>query len=67
MPSPPAPTDPPELAQALARTYDHPSYEDPWGVIEDYKRVQEYHAEHPDVGSHAVAQALDLPRGRIRP
>jgi hypothetical protein len=67
MPSAPSPTDPPELARALARTYNHPSYEDPWGIVEDYKRVQQYHAEHPGDGSHVVAQALELPRSRIRP
>jgi len=54
---------PPEFA----RTYNTPSYEDPWGCVEDYQRVLEYTAAHPDTGSTAVASALDLPRSRIRP
>ncbi len=49
---------------AVARTYSHPSYDDP---VEDYRRVLEYAAENPTSGSQAIATALDLPRGRIRP
>lgn len=54
-----------ELAKALARTYggDH----DPWERVQEYQRVLEYTGEHPNKGSSAVANALDLPRGRIRP
>lgn len=52
---------------AVARTYSHPSYDDPWNAVEDHRRVIAYVAEHPTRGSQAIATALDLPRGRIRP
>lgn len=57
----------PISAPALARTYSHPSYADPWECVEDYQRVLEYTGARPDAGSTAVASALDLPRSRIRP
>jgi hypothetical protein len=63
----PAPVDRTALEHALARTYNHPSYDDPCEVVEDYQRVQTYTARHPDDGSSAVGRALDLPRGRVRP
>lgn len=63
----PAPSDRTAVERGLARTYDHPSYEDPWEVVNDYQRVQTYAARHPDAGSYAVARALDLPRSRVRP
>jgi hypothetical protein len=63
----PAPVDRTALEHALARTYNHPSYDDPWEVVEDYQRVQSYAARHPDAGSSAVGRALNLPRGRVRP
>jgi hypothetical protein len=53
--------------EALARTYSHPSYADPYEVVEDYRRVAEYRLSHPDAGSTAVARALELPRSRVRP
>lgn len=52
---------------ALAHTYSHPSYADPMDVVADYERVREWASHHPDAGSTAAANALDLPRGRIRP
>jgi len=55
------------IAKRLARTYDPPGYADPWKVVEDYQRVIEYAADHPNRGSQAVATALELPRSRIRP
>lgn len=58
-----APISPP----ALARTYSHPSYADPWDCVQDYQRVLEYTGARTDLGSTAVASALDLPRSRIRP
>ena len=51
----------------LARTYAPPAYTDPWKLVEDYQRVIEYMGTHPNKGSTAVANALDLPRSRIRP
>ena len=63
----PAPVDQTAVERKLARTYNHPSYDDPWEVVEDYQQVQTYTARHPDAGSSAVGQALNLPRGRVRP
>lgn len=54
-------------ADALARTYDTPSYSDPIDAVEDYRRVMRYKSKHPNKGSQAIATALELPRGRIRP
>lgn len=55
------------ITKAFARTYATPSYEDPWKAVEDYYRVLEYSAAHPNEGSSAVSTAVELPRGRIRP
>jgi len=60
--NPPLPTP-----EALARTYHSHSYADPWNAVEDYNRVMEYQGRHPNKGSCAVANALDLPRSRVRP
>ena len=54
---------PPELA----RTYDLPSYIDPWDLIRDYQRVIEYTGANPNKGSTAVANALNHLRLCIRP
>lgn len=54
-------------SQEFAYTYNTPSYGDPWDCVEDYHRVIDYTANHPQKGSSAVAPVLDLPRGRIRP
>lgn len=54
-------------SKTLARTYEHPSYQDPWDVVLDYQRVQEATAEHPEKGSHALSSIVELPRSRIRP
>lgn len=51
----------------LARTYRSRSYADPWELVEDYRRVLDYAARRPDLGSQALASRLDLPRSRIRP
>ncbi|WP_137284564.1 homing endonuclease associated repeat-containing protein [Halorussus salinisoli] len=53
--------------EAFARTYNNQSYDDPWTAVEQYHRVKAYTADHPNKGSTAVANALDLPRSRIRP
>ncbi|GAA0555829.1 hypothetical protein ABNG02_13365 [Halorubrum ejinorense] len=53
-------------AQALARTYSDREYLDPWEKVLDYRRVQEYTAEHPNHGRTRVGKALDLPPGRVR-
>lgn len=53
--------------RALARTYDSRAYADTWDAVEDYRRVIDYHRRHPSKGSSAIASALDLPRGRVRP
>ncbi|MDB9248945.1 hypothetical protein PN419_07960 [Halorubrum ezzemoulense] len=53
-------------AQALARTYSDREYPDPWEKLLDYRRVQEYAAEHPNHGRTRVGKALDLPLSRVR-
>lgn len=53
-------------APALARLYNPPAYADAWECVEDYLRVIEYQAEHPDHGRTRVGRALDLPPGRVR-
>lgn len=52
---------------ALARTYGHRSYDDPWEAVLDYWRVMEAAEAHSTEGSAALASRLDLPRSRIRP
>ncbi len=52
--------------QEFARTYSHPSYDDPWNAVLDYQRVQEYAAAHPEAGRTRVGNALDLPASRVR-
>lgn len=54
------------VATALARTYNHPSYEDPYEAVQDYNRVVAAAAEHPNKGSTALSSLVELPRGRIR-
>lgn len=61
------PTDTAAAKRALVRTYDTPSYADPWDCVEDFERVQEAAAKHPNKGSAALASVVELPRGRIRP
>ncbi|MCD2201581.1 hypothetical protein LPA44_17095 [Halobacterium sp. KA-4] len=53
--------------KALARAYDTPSYDDPYEAVTDYQEYLELADEHSDLGSHALASRLDLPRGRVRP
>jgi hypothetical protein len=60
-------TTPLPTPEAFARTYDTPSYEDPFEAVEDYQRYLELAGENPDMGSHALASRLDLPRSRVRP
>lgn len=54
------------IAVALARTYNHPSYDDPYEAVEDYNRVIEAAAENPNKGSAALSKVVELPRSRIR-
>ena len=58
--------EPTETEQRLARTYNHPSYEDPYDAVSDYRRVQRAAANHPDKGSAALSTIVELPRSRIR-
>ncbi|ADB63899.1 hypothetical protein Htur_5011 (plasmid) [Haloterrigena turkmenica DSM 5511] len=61
-------TDSPLVTErALARTYDSRAYADTWDAVDDYRRVRDYAHRNPSKGSSAIASALDLPRGRIRP
>lgn len=52
--------------EAFARTYDPPGDIDPWDLVNQYNRVMEYSAQHPTAGSTAIANALEIPRGRLR-
>jgi hypothetical protein len=52
---------------ALANTYDPPADVDGWEIVQQYQEVMEFAADHPNLGSGAVANRLGLPRGRIRP
>lgn len=54
------------VTEALARTYNHPSYEDPYEAVQDYNRVIEAAAKHPNKGSTALSGIVELPRSRIR-
>jgi len=58
-------TDRQARAAALARTYG--GERDGWERLREYQRVLEWRGEHPNRGSSAAANALDLPRSRIRP
>jgi len=60
-------TDRQLVARALTETYTGGYAPDPWERVTEYQRVLEYTAKHPNKGSTAVATALELPRGRIRP
>ena len=48
----------------IARTYNTPAYEDPYAAVMDYEAVMRYAADHPNEGSAAIANTLDIPRGR---
>lgn len=54
-------------AEAFARTYSNPVYDDPWQAVEDYYDVQDVLHEHPNASSTVVANLFDLPRGRVKP
>lgn len=58
----------PTLATAhqLANTYSTVNEIAPWSRVQEYRRVTDYTAHHPNQGSSAVASALNLPRSRIR-
>lgn len=56
-----------ERERRLAATYTTASDATVWELVEQYRRVQQYAAEHPQKESTAVATALELPRSRIRP
>lgn len=56
-----------DLAKALANTYCPKSAATGWDRVQEYRRTIRYTAKHSDKGSSAVASALELPRGRIRP
>ena len=61
------PTDTAAAKRAFVRTYNTPSYADPWDCVEDYERVQREAAKHPNKGSAALSSVVELPRERIRP
>lgn len=56
----------PPTAQCIARTYSHRSYTDMWEVVEDYRQVVAYKADHPNAGRTKIGNRFDLPPGRVR-
>ena len=57
---------PKAIEKRLARTYNTPSYDDPYDAVSDYRRVQRAAANHPNMGSSALSNIVELPRSRIR-
>lgn len=55
-----------QLARRFARTYGGPESRDGWTRVREYRRVRAFVSRNPELGSSAVASALDLPRSRIR-
>lgn len=55
-----------KIAKNFAQTYTDIGARDGWDRVQEYRRVAEYMAEHPNKGSCAVASALELPRSRLR-
>lgn len=53
-------------ARSLAHTYAHQSYANSWNAVKDYRRVQQYAADHPNAGRVKVGNALELPPSRVR-
>lgn len=53
-------------SEELVRTYSPASGIDPWELVQQYHRVLDYKAGHPQLGSSAISSRLDLPRGRVR-
>lgn len=50
----------------FVRTYNPPAFPDPIDLLEEYYDVIRFAAEHPNLGSAAIAARLDVPRSRIR-
>ncbi|MDR5673101.1 hypothetical protein RH858_08055 [Halalkaliarchaeum sp. AArc-GB] len=55
------------LRDEFFATYETKSDASVHELVSQYHRVERYTTAHPDLGSHAVATALGLPRSRIRP
>jgi hypothetical protein len=55
------PTDTAAAKRALVRTYSLPAYADPWDCVEDFERVQQAAAKHPNKGSVALSSVVDFP------
>lgn len=53
-------------SQAFVRTYNPRSHDDPWDLVEEYRRVVRYAAEHPSLSGGALSRRLNVPRSRIR-
>lgn len=52
--------------RAFVRTYNPPNDLDPWELVQQYREVIEVAAAHPDLGSSALSNRLDIPRSRLR-
>jgi hypothetical protein len=60
-------TDTRTARKSLVRTYDHPSYRDPWRVVGDYRRVQQAAEQYPDESAGVLSTKPDIPRSRLQP
>lgn len=62
------PTDTSGVKEAVARTYSPAVDVDGWDLVQQYERVQEVVAAHPDWGRHRIAAAVgeNVPPGRVR-
>lgn len=62
-----SPADTRAAKKALARTYDHASYRNPWAVVEDYRKVQQAPARYLKKGAGTLSVKTDIPRSRLQP
>lgn len=61
------PTNRTAVAQALAATYNGGRYTDAWARVQEYRAVRSYKQANPEASAYAIASALSIPRGRVRP
>lgn len=54
-------------AHRFVRTYSNHVYDDPWEAVEEYRQVQTIASGSDSPGARAIADELDLPRGRVYP
>ena len=60
-------TDTRAAKKAPVRTYDQPSYRDPWRVVQDYRRVRRVMTDNTDEVLSALSSEVDSPEGGFGP